>query len=152
MTEATLDVWLSVPRAIFYMLTGDLARTRQFRGDDPHFLEFLVVRAVSSKSICVPLDSSATEDERTEAWRTLREKLAVETTDTQIYNVALKALGEILADGSVRTKGSRSPDGPIELIDPAEFTRVRLANVHAINEITKKIVWYDLRVSARDLL
>jgi hypothetical protein len=146
------DVWLSIPLAIFYLLTGDLEQTRQFPGDDPHFLLYRVARALSPEPVFVPIDSSATEEQRTEARKTLMTKLAGQTARAEVYGAALKALRQILADGIAKTKGSRSPDGPIELIDPAEFTRMRLATVHAINETTEKIVWYDLRISARDLL
>ena len=52
----------------------------------------------------------------------------------------------------MRAKESRTQGGPIEPIDPAEFTRVRPLGVHAVHERTKKFVWYDLRVFAEDLL
>jgi hypothetical protein len=59
---------------------------------------------------------------------------------------------KILRDGRAKAKGSRTPDGPLEDIDPTEFTRLRVVRIHAVHKRTEAIVWYGVRVSTRDLL
>jgi hypothetical protein len=149
MSQAVTDVWLSVPSAIYLLLTGDMARAREFPDADSKWLAFLVARALSS-AFLVPLDSAATEAQRIEALQAAKKRLSVEARDS--YSAGLRALVEILSTGRGKAKGSRTPDGPIEPIDPAEFTRVRLEGVHAENKRTKRTVWHDLRISAQDLL
>jgi len=41
MVQAVSEVWLSVPQAVFLLLTGDLERAQGFPEDDPNFLVFL---------------------------------------------------------------------------------------------------------------
>lgn len=152
MPQAVSDVWLSVPKAILLLWTGDLARVRELTEADPVLLVYRVARALSSKPIIVPLNTSATEAQQVEAWQIAKKRLAAEAEGTNLYSAALIALVDILATRRARARGSRTPDGPIEPIDQAEFTRLRVVHVDAVNERTKAVAWYDLRVSAGDLL
>jgi hypothetical protein len=151
MADFPLNVWLSVPQAVFLLVTGDLKRAREFNEHDPHFLVFLVARTLSSECVSVPLDPSAGEPQRLEARKEIKQKLSAEIPK-DIYGAGVKALCQIIGDGIVRAKGSRSLDGPVEQIDPVEFTRVNLRILHAVNAFTKAVVWYHLRISARDLI
>jgi hypothetical protein len=150
--QAVPDVWLSIPQAVFLLSTGDLERARGFPEGSPDFLVFLVARTLASKPVFVPLGPLAEAKQRVEVWEAIRQKLAAEAPDAEIYRLGLKALRQILADGVARGKGSRRLAGSFELIDPVEFTRVDLAMVHAIHVVTKEIVWYNVRVSGHDLL
>jgi hypothetical protein len=152
MSFAVADLWLSLPKAIFLLLTGDFAPVSGFSEADSELLVFRIAFALRSKAVVVPLDSAATERQRIEAWQTARKGLAAEAGGTDFYSAGLSALVETLSTGRARAKGSRTPDGRIEPIDPAEFTRVRLRGVDAVSERTGKIVWHDLRISAQDLL
>jgi hypothetical protein len=152
MSEAVADVWLPVPTAIFLLLTGDLARVCELTGADAELLVIRVTHALPRKAVYVPLDPAATKAQRIEALQTARKRLSIEARGTDLYSAGLSALAEILSDGRARAKGSRTPDGPMESIDPAEFTRVQLVRDYAAHKKTKGIVWYDLRVSAHDLL
>jgi hypothetical protein len=146
------EVWLSVPEAVFVIATGDLQRAREFPQDDANFLVFLVARELASKPHFFPLGPSFSEEQFVDSWRAARQRLSDDAPDTEVYGLRLKALRQILADGLARAKGSRKLDGPFELIDPVEFTQVVFVILHAINVITKQVVWYNVRVSARDLL
>jgi hypothetical protein len=152
MSFAVADMWLSVPKAIFLLLTGNLAKVHQFTEADSALLVFRVARALPSKVVVVPLDSAATEAQRIEAWQTAKKGLAAGAGWPDYYNLGLNLLVELLSIGRAKAKGSRTPDGPIEPIDPAEFTRFRLRGVDAVSERTGKIVWHDLRIFAQDLL
>jgi hypothetical protein len=152
MSFAVADMWLSVPKATFLLLTGDLAKVRQFTQAESALLVCRVARALPSKAVVVPLDPAATEAQRIEAWQTARKGLAAGAGRPDSYSLGLSILVETLSTGRARAKGSRTPDGPIELIDPAEFTRFRLRGVDAVSERTGEIVWHDLRISAQDLL
>ena len=50
------------------------------------------------------------------------------------------------------TKGSRTPNLPVEVIDSAEFSRLELRGIDAVDARTGKPVWYNLVISARELL
>src|SRR5882672_5143419 len=145
MADFPLNVWLSVPQAVFLLVTGDLKRAREFNEHDPHFLVFLVARTLSSECVSVPLDPSAGEQQRLEARKEIKQKLSAEIPK-DIYGAGVKALCQIIGDVIVRAKGSRSLDGPVEQIDPVEFTRVNLRILHAVNAFTKAVVWYHLRI------
>ena len=146
------DVWLSIPKAVFLIATGDLQRACGFPEDDLDFLVFRVSFELTSKPHFAPLNPSFTDEQLRDALRVARQKLSDAFPETKVYDAGLKALWQILTDGLARGKGSRKLDGPFELIDPVEFTRVDLAKAHALHAITKKVVWYNVRVSARDLL
>jgi hypothetical protein len=81
----------------------------------------------------------------------IKQKLA-DASNIKTYDSGVKALLEILSKGLARAKGSRSLGGLFEFIDPVEFTRVYFQTVHAIHLATKKIIWYEVRVSGHDLL
>jgi hypothetical protein len=151
-TEPIVDAWLSIPQAVFYLVTGNLKEARALRPSDPEILVYCLARELSPKIVAAPLPHAATTAQLLEARQTLIDQLARETTDTDKYSSIRDALTEHLADGRVRAKASRTSDGPIETIDAAEFTRLRLRSVYAVCEKTQKIVWYNLLVSARDLL
>jgi hypothetical protein len=152
MSQALADPWLSIPKAVFLLLTGDLARTLELPEENPDLLIFHLARALSSKPIVVPLDPAATETQRADAWQTARERLATHSSGTDVYGAGLSWLVKILSDGQAKAKGSRTSDGHLELIDSTEFIRLRLLRIHAVNKRTEEIVWYGLRVSARDML
>jgi len=129
-----------------------LARVREFTEADSEWLVFRISLALSSKPVEVALDSAATEAQRVEARQTALKGLDAQAGRPDVYSAGLSALVEILSDGRARAKGSRTPDSPLELIDPVEFTRVRLVQVYAVHKKTGTIAWYDIRVSAQDLL
>ena len=152
MVQAVSEMWLSIPQAVFLLLTGDLERARGFPEDDPNFLVFLVSRTLASKPVFVPLDPTADAKQRDEAWEAIKQKLTAEKPNTEIYGAGLKAVRQMLAEGLARAKGSRCPDAPFELIDQVEFTRVDLALVHAIHVVSKEVAWHNVRLSSHDLL
>jgi hypothetical protein len=152
MSPAAIDRWLSAPQAVFLLATGDLARACKLTEADPELLVYRVARALSSKHVIVPLHPAASEAERVEAWQTAKKSLAANAQDIDLYSAAVSALVDVLSVGRARALGSRKADGPIEPIDPVEFTRVRIFHLDAVNERTKEVVWYDVRVSSKDLL
>jgi hypothetical protein len=153
MSQSVGDPWVLIPPAVFLLLTGNLARTLELSEDDPDLLVFLLARALSFRPIVVvPLSPTATEAQRVDAWQTARKRLATDSSGTDLYAAGLSKLIKILRDGRAQAKGSRTPDGPLELIDPTEFTRLRVVRVHAVDKRTEAIIWYGVRVSAWDLL
>jgi hypothetical protein len=101
--------------------------------------------------VFVPLDSLGCIEQTAQALQLIKQKLA-DAPKTKNYDAGVKALLEILSKGLARAKGSRSLGGLFELIDPVEFTRVNFKTVHAVHLATKKIIWYEVRVSGDDLL
>src|SRR5262249_13771453 len=153
MSQGVADPWVSLPQAVFLLLTGDLARTLELPDDEPDLLIFKLARSLSFKPVVVvPLNPTATEAQRVEAWQTARKRLATASSGADLYAAGLSALAKILRYGRAKTKGSRTPDGPLELIDPTEFTRLRVVRTHAVAKRTEEIIRYGLHVSARDLL
>jgi hypothetical protein len=152
MSPSTVGAWISVPQAVFLLASGDLPRARELAEADPGLLVVRVALLFSSKIAIVPLDAGATEAQQVEAWQTARRNLAAVPLGTDSYGAVLAVLEDTLAEGRARAKGSKMPDGPIQPIDPAEFARLHLVGVHAAHKRTKAIVWYDVLVSAGDLL
>jgi hypothetical protein len=143
------DDWLSVPQAVFLLATGDLTRALSLANPKPPQLVLEVIFALPPTNF-VPLDDRAGETERRKAWRMARQPPNEPSADP--YSTHLNLLYAILARGLARVKGSRTREGPIELLDPADVTRLSLEGVDAVHARTGVPTAYDLRVSARDLL
>jgi len=120
--------WISVPQAVFLLDTGNLAEARSLAIGDPELLVSRVVRALAART-----------------------GLTTEAANNRCAALQM-GLIRVLALSWVKAKGSRTPNGQLEAVDPAEFTRLSLAGVHAVNPKTNKPVWHDLRVSAKDVL
>jgi hypothetical protein len=52
----------------------------------------------------------------------------------------------------VTAKGSRAPNRPLEVVDPAEFARLELRGIDAVDVRTGKPVWYSIVTSAHEQL
>lgn len=65
---------------------------------------------------------------------------------------ALDVLTEMLETGRLTAKGRRHPDTSLENIDPAEFAYLELNPPHARSRRDWEVVFYDLLISARDLI
>ena len=160
--QAVSNLWLPIPQTVYLLKTGNLRKAREFPedGPDPNFLVFLVSRALTNLAWnvafahIVPLDPTATKEQRIDALEAIRQSLASASVQSElgVYGTGLKALRQILVDGLITGKASRSPEGPFEVTDPVEFTRLDLAGEHAVHSVTKRVVLYNVRVSARELL
>jgi hypothetical protein len=83
--QAVSDGWLSIPQAVFLLSTGDLQGARGFPEDDPDLLVFFVTGTLASKPVFVPLDPLADEEQIIEAWQLVKQKLAAQAPDIDIY-------------------------------------------------------------------
>jgi hypothetical protein len=143
------EIWLNIPQAVVLEATGDLVRARGLEARDPHLL---VIKAtlLFPPIVSVSVNAGASDAEARRAFRSL-----IGEEDAQAarggYERALRRVRAKLING-VTTKGSRAPHLPVEVIDPAEFARLDLRNIDAVDPRTGKTVWHDLLISARELV
>jgi hypothetical protein len=128
--------------------TGDLELARGLEGHDPHLL-LIKATWLLPPIVSVSVDAGAND---AEARRALRSRMAEVDYQTARggYEKDLRRVRDKLIDG-VTAKGSRAPHLPVEVIDPAEFVRLQLRNLDAVDPTTGKTVWYGLLISAREL-
>ncbi len=136
----TGDFWLAVPQAVYLEATRDIETAIRLPDHDPRVLVVNVMRRLGR--IDIPGEKDWGRGEAKEA--VFR---ALDSRRGQYDAVLRKLEGKLLAGLAV--KGRRELDAPLELIDPAEFTGLKLSGSDAVSRMTGEIVWHDLRISAR---
>jgi hypothetical protein len=97
-----------------------------------------------------PIKPDASEEETRLALQTLKEEMDSRTSQ-RCYGVFLRRVHVKMING-VTTKGRRGPNLPLVVIDPAEVACFELDGVNAVDSRTGKIIFFDLVVSARELI
>ena len=142
-------VWLTLPQVVVLLATRNVDLAAQVTASNP---DLLVVKAnrILGMRASVPLQAEATNEEMRDALRQLRqEKLAGEHESR--YLEMQQRVADLLSTG-LSVRGSRKLGGPLKKIDPAEFTRLELRGLHAIEKRTGEVVFYDLRIQASEFL
>jgi hypothetical protein len=137
------DTWLTIPQAVVWEVTGNLLAAINVQDADPNLL---LIKAIWRLP---PLMSGEVDD-----IETIRQKHMAAVgagTGESGYESGSRKLLARLAQG-VTAKGSRAPGLPLEVIDPAEFTRLQLRGIDAVDARTRKQVWYSIVINARELL
>jgi len=129
--------------------TGDLERAKGLEARNP---DLLLIKATR---LLPPLAVVLVEADASDAETLLAHRKLIEEMDAQpargCYERALRRVHAKLING-VTTKGSRARNLPIEVIDPAEFARLDLRNIDAVDPRTGETVWHGLLISARELI
>jgi hypothetical protein len=138
-------LWLTVPQAVVLEVTGDIEAVLALTDDDPAILLIKANRLVSD-FLVIPLDADADDETRRDALRRFHEAKSAGRGDRgSRYSQALQRVHERLVAG-VATKASRTLGGRSEDVDPAEFTRVELQGVDAVDNRTGTVSLHDLRI------
>jgi hypothetical protein len=141
------DIWLNVPQAVVLEVTGNLGLANELEADDVNLLMIKAIwRLPPLTSIEVELHPNEME--------TLRQgyRMAIDSPlEESGYENGLQRVHAKLTKG-VTSKGSRAPHLPLEVIDPAEFARLALRGIDAVDVRTGQPVWYNLAISARGQL
>jgi len=143
------EIWLNIPQAVVLEATGDLVRARALDAPDP---DLLVIKAtwLLPPMVSAPVDAGASAAEARRAFRSRMGEVDAQAARGG-YERALRQVHAKLING-VTTKGSRAPHLPVEVIDPAEFARLELRNIDAVDPRTGKPVWHGLLISAREFI
>jgi hypothetical protein len=140
--------WLNVPQAVVLEATRDIELVLRLTETNPALLVIRANRLIALRTE-IPLEPDADNEQRGDAFRKLREAKTGPHHDR--YLEARQRVQRRLLKG-VRTKASRTPDGPFESVDPVEFTRVELSEVDAIDKRTGAVTLYNLRINAYDFI
>jgi hypothetical protein len=143
------QVWLTLPQVVVLHATRNLDLALQITGNNPDLLLAKANRILGMRA-SVPLDPEATDEQRRDALRQLRRETLAGDHESR-YLKAQQQVTRVLASG-VSVRGSRKPGEPLKKLDPAEFTRLELRGVDAIDKRTGEVVFYDLRVDALEYL
>ena len=139
---------MNIPQAVVLEATGDLKQAKDLEAGDPHLL-LIKATLLLPPIVSAWIDADANYAEARRAFR-----IRVEEADAQTarggYERTLRAVRDKLING-VTAKGSRAPHLPLEIIDPAEFARLELCVVDAVDPRTRNTVWYGILISAREL-
>jgi hypothetical protein len=141
------DTWLNIPQAVVLEIAGNLQMASELEADDPNLLMIKAIRRLPPLT-SIEVDAFPNEIE------TLRQqyRLAVASRAKEsIYENGLRRVHAKLIKG-VTAKGSRAPNRPLEVIDPAEFARLELRGIDAVDVRTRKPVWYSIVTSAHEQL
>jgi len=141
------DTWLKIPQAVVLEVTGNLLQARNLEDDDPNLL---LIKAILRLPPLISIDVGAHSNEIETARQKYRAVVDARAEESA-YENGLRKVHAKLVKG-VTTKGSRTPNLPFEVIDPAEFGRLELSGIDAVDARTGKPVWYNLVISARELL
>jgi hypothetical protein len=136
--------WLTVPQAVVLEATHDIELANGLSDDDPNCLVIKANRLIA-RSLVIPLEDDADEERRLNAFRTFHEEKAALQGDIP-YLQAQQRVHQRLVAG-VTTKASRTENGPREIVDFMELTRLELCGVHAVDKKTRTVSLYDLRHS-----
>jgi hypothetical protein len=137
------DIWLTPIQAIYFLATGDNPVEVAHRSD-----AVLLVTLGKTRSVFVPLSAEAGPEERAAAIKEAKEGLR--SVRENRCAAAQKQLDYLLPAGFVAVQGRRTPSSPFEVIQPIEFSELRLVGSHLENA-SRNIVFYNVRLSARDL-
>lgn len=143
------QVWLTLPQVVVLHATRNLELALQITGSNPDLLLAKANRILGVRA-WVPLEYEATIEQRRNALRRLREATFAGDRESRYLN-AQQQVTKVLASG-VSVLGSRKPGGRLKKLDPAEFTRLELRGVDAIDKRTGEVVFYDLRIHALEYL
>jgi hypothetical protein len=143
------EIWLNIPQAIVLEATKNLERARGLKEREPQLL-LLRAALLLPPLGTVPVKPDASADDTRLALRTLKEEMDSRTSQ-RCYDVFSRRVHAKMSNG-VTTKGRRGPNLPLKLIDPAEIACFELDGVDAVDPRTGKIIFYDLVVSARELV
>jgi hypothetical protein len=137
------EFWLNVPQAVVLEATRNTELVCDLTDDDPNLL---VIRAnqLIAPCIVIPLEADADEDRRLEAVRKFREAKTGWQRDNPYLQAQQRVHDRLVA--GVITKARMTVNGPWEIVDPLELTRVELAGVHAVDKTTRTVSLYDLRI------
>ena len=141
------DTWLKIPQAVVLEVTGNLLQARNLEDDDPNLL---LIKAILRLPPLISIDVDADSNEIETVRQKYRAAVASRAEES-VYENGLRKVHAKLVKG-VTTKGSRTPNLPVEVIDSAEFSRLELRGIDAVDARTGKPVWYNLVISARELL
>jgi hypothetical protein len=143
------EIWLNIPQAVVLEATGDLERARGLEGHDPHLL---VIKAAHllPPLVVVSFEAGVSKEETRHTVRKIIAEMDSQTA-RGCYDSALRRVHAKLISG-VTTKGSRAPNLPLEVIDNAEFARLDLREIDAVDPRTGATVWHGLLISARELI
>jgi hypothetical protein len=141
------DTWLKIPQAVVLEVTGNLQQAKDLDDDDPNLL---LIKAILRLRPLVSIDFDDVSIEMESMRQKYREAIEARSEES-VYEKGVRNVHAKLVQG-VTAKGSRAPNSPVEVIDPAEFARLELRGIDAFDIRTGKPVWYNLMISARDLL
>jgi hypothetical protein len=142
------DTWLKIPQAVVLEVTGNLLQARNLEDDDPNLL---LIKAILRLPPLISIDVNADSNEIETLRQKYRAAAVASRAEESVYENGLRKVHAKLVKG-VTTKGSRTPNLPVEVIDSAEFSRLELRGIDAVDARTGKPVWYNLVISARELL
>ena len=143
------DVWLNIPQAVVLEATGDLEQAQGIKDSDPRLLVMKATLRLAPR-LFMPVAADATASETRLAFEKLREEMDVPINRNYRYQDILRKVQARLIAG-VTVKGSRNLNLPLEVIDPAEFVRLELYGIDAIDPRTQGLVWRNLLINAREL-
>jgi hypothetical protein len=143
------EIWLNLPQAVVLEATKNVERAKGLKEREPQLL-LLRAALLLPPLGTVPVKPDASEEDTRLALRTLKEEMDSRTSQ-RCYDVFSRRVHTKMSNG-VTTKGRRGPNLPLKLIDPAEIACFELDGVNAIDPRTGKIIFYDLVVSARELV
>jgi hypothetical protein len=135
--------WLTVPQAVVLEATCDIELVVGLSDHNPNFL---VIKAnqLIAQSLLIPLEDDADEEQRLNAFRTFHEEKATLQKDNPYLEAQQRVHRRLVA--GVTTKASRTENGPWEMVDFLELTRLELCGVHAVDRRTRTVSLYDLRI------
>jgi hypothetical protein len=145
----TAQLWFTVPQAVVLEATGDLEAVLNLTDDDPDLLVIKANKLLSAFTV-ISLETDADEERRREAFGKFHEAKTARNTNSRYFQ-ALERVRERLVAG-VTTTASRTPGGPREDVAPAEFTRVELWGVDAIDKRTGTVSLHDLRINGFEFI
>src|ERR1700730_3911593 len=127
------DTWLKIPQAVVLELTGDLEQAKDLKDDDPNLL---LIKAIFLLPPLMSIDVDADSDDGTTMLQKYRAAMD-SRGERNVYESGLRRVHAKLVKG-VTTKGSRAPNLPVEVIDTAEFARLGLCGVDAVDARTEE--------------
>jgi hypothetical protein len=140
--------WLNVPQAVVLEATRDIELALGLTETNPALLVIRANQLIALRTV-IPLEPDADDEQRRDAFRKLREAKTVLEHD-RYQEAQQRVHGRLLA--RVRTKASRTPGGPLESVDPVEYTRVALSEVDASDKRTGTVILYNLRINCFDFV
>jgi hypothetical protein len=143
------QAWLNLPQAVILTETRDLALALSLVDADSNRLLLKASRILAVR-VASPPEAAATDEQRGDVYKRLQQQ-RLQYSQGSRYLVAQQGVQGLLAAG-VTVKASRKPGGPLEVVDPAEFTRVELRGVDAIDKRSGEVVLFDLRIDAFEFI
>jgi hypothetical protein len=143
------EVWLNLPQAAILEATRDIDLTLRMTDDDPNLLLVKANRILATPA-SVPLEDGSPKTKRRRAYKQLQQELRANKAKSS-YGAAERRVWGLLA-GGLTVKAGRLCGRKMKKVDPAEFTRLEPRGFDAIDKRSGKVVFYDLRIAAFELL